>query len=64
MILEFLTEEDAKTSFNFNSEEFNKFKSHPLFDSIEVKKLDHYYQDGLHIEIQIILIFIYFIILD
>lgn len=38
MILEFLTEEDAKTSFNFNSEGFNKFKSHPLFDSIEVKK--------------------------
>lgn len=38
MILEFLTEEDAKTSFNFNSEGFNKIKSHPLFDSIEVKK--------------------------
>lgn len=38
MILEFLTEEDAKTSFNFNSEGFNKFKSHPLFDSIEIKK--------------------------
>lgn len=35
MVLEFLTEEDAKTSFNFNSEGFNKFKSH---DSIEVKK--------------------------
>lgn len=38
MILEFLTEEDAKTSFNFNSESFNKFKSHPLFDSIELMR--------------------------
>lgn len=38
MVLEFLTEEDAKAAFNFNSEGFNKFKSHPLFDSIEVKK--------------------------
>lgn len=38
MVLEFLTEEDASSAFNFNSESFNKFKSHPLFDSIEVKK--------------------------
>ncbi len=38
MVLEFLTEEDASSAFNFNSEGFNRFKSHPLFDSIEVKK--------------------------
>ena len=38
MVLEFLTEEDTKTAFNFNREGFDKFKLHPLFDSIEVKK--------------------------
>lgn len=38
MVLEFLTEEDASSAFNFNSEGFDRFKSHPLFDSIEVKK--------------------------
>ena len=66
MVLEFLSEADASSAFKINNagDLLNKIKEHPLFDKFEINRYARPALPPRWTEIQIVSIFLYFIILD